>query len=356
MADLYQTLGVARDAPMQDIKKAYRKLARELHPDVAGEDPVTVERFKAISEAYEVLSDPVQRGRYDRRFQKRTPGRMAGGFNWWSGDPPEGPNSRGMNRDPANDIGLDDIFADADFGFGGKRPRSTSVSKDRRPAPKTPKGRPTAAPPPPPPRVDSQPGTDISMAVDVPRAVAARGGTVTLTYMRLVHTDDRRSVVEYDEIHDLKVPPGIGHGQTLRVPKYGNCGVGGGPAGDLVCDIRLVGPVPDVERVPAGRDERPAQSVGATEGVQALCISVVEALLGARVPIDTPQGRVVLNLPACTNGGARFRLRGKGLADASGTPTDLVLQLKIVTPPHLDEESRELVERFAERNDYDPRS
>ena len=349
VADLYQTLGVPSDASMQDIKKAYRKLARELHPDVAGEEPATIERFKAISEAYEILSDPAQRERYDRRFMKRTPGRMAGGFNWWSGDPPEDRNSRGMGRDPANDIGLDDIFSDADFGFGGKRPRSTAVSKERNEDPR-PKGGPREAPP-PPPRVDAQPGTDISMPVDVPRSVAAKGGTVTLTYARLVHTDDRRGVVEYDEIHDLKVPPGVRHGQTLRVPKYGNAGVGGGPAGDLVCDIRLVGPQPRKET-----PERPAQPVSGGEHVQPLCISVVEALLGARVPVDTPQGRVFLSLPACTNGGARFRLRGKGAPDAAGNPTDLVLQLKIVTPPLLDEASKELVERFAERNEYDPRS
>lgn len=335
---------------MQEVKKAYRKLARELHPDVAGDDAVSAARFAAVSEAYEVLGDPIQRGRYDRRFMKRTPGRMAGGFNWWSGDPPDDPNARGMSRDPANDIGLDDIFQDADFGFGGRRPRSTAVSKDR--APKDARSGASGGPrraPPPPPRVDAQPGTDISMPVDVPRSVAERGGTVTLNYTRLVLTDDRRSAVEYDEIHDLKVPPGVRHGQTLRVPKYGNAGVGGGPAGDLVCDIRLVGPAPAPE--PEVTVQR-----ATSDTVQPLCISVVEALLGARVPVDTPQGRVFLNLPACTNGGARFRLRGRGVPDENGTPTDLVLQLKIVTPPLLDDASRELIREFAEKNDYDPRS
>ena len=350
--DFYQVLGVAKDASMQEIKKAYRRLARELHPDVTGGEPEKVERFQQVTEAYEVLSDPTARGRYDRRFMRRTPGRMAGGFHYWSGDPKADPNSGGLGGDPANDLGLDDIFGEADFGFGGRRPRATktSISKDR--APEGRGGGRQTPPPPPPPMRDPVPGTDISLQVDVPRSVAARGGVVTLTYTRLVLTEDRRGVVEYDEIHDLKVPPGVKHGQTLRVPKYGHAGQGGGPYGDLVCDLRLVGPEPGEQRAPTSGT---TTSSAADPNVRILPISVHEALLGGRIPVQTHTGEVTLTLPPCTSGGARFRLRGKGTPTAGGVPTDLVVQLKIVTPPLLDDEAKATAEKLAGLVPYDPR-
>ncbi len=351
--DFYQVLGVPTDATMQEIKKAYRRLARELHPDVVGTDTEKVERFQQVAEAYEILSDPTARGRYDRSFMRRTPGRMAGGFHYWSGDPKPDPNSTGLGSDPANDLGLDDIFGEADFGFGGRRPRSskTTLSKDRAPEPRG-TGRPS--PPPPPPRASAKAGTDVSMAVDVPREIAAKGGTVTLTYTRLVLTEDRRGVVEYDEIHDLKVPPGIGHGQTLRVPKYGHAGEGGGAYGDLVCDIRLVGPEPaDSRQSPPSAGTTTSSS--ADPNVRILPISVHEALLGGRVPVQTYRGEVLLTLPPCTSGGVRFRLRGKGEPTGSGAPTDLVVQLKIVTPPLLDDDAKAAAEALAGLVPYDPR-
>ena len=356
-ADFYQVLGVDKDASMQEIKKAYRKLARELHPDVVGSDPKKVQRFQQVTEAYEVLSDPNTRGRYDRRFMRRTPGRMAGGFHYWSGDPKPDPNSSGLGSDPANDLDLDDIFGDSDFGFGGRRPRAakTSLSKDPNPAPRG--GGRTAPPPVDPPRKDPRPGTDISMAVDVPRSVAAKGGTVTLNYVRLVLTEDRRGVVEYDEIHDLKVPPGIGHGQTLRVPKYGHAGEGGGAYGDLVCDIRLVGPEPAKEQAPPSSStaRETTTSAAADPNTRILPISVHEALLGGRVPVKTHRGEVILTLPPCTSGGARFRLRGQGEPTSGGVPTDLVVQLKIVTPPLLDDEAKSTAEKLAGLAPYNPR-
>lgn len=353
-ADFYQALGVPQNATMGEIKKAYRSLARELHPDVVGTDSEKVERFQQVTEAYEVLSDPSARGRYDRRFMRRTPGRMAGGFHYWSGDPSTDPNATGLGSDPANDLDLDDIFGEADFGFGGRRPRSakTTLSKDPAPEPRG-TGR-KVPPPPPPPRSAPRPGTDISLAVDVPRSVAAKGGTVTLTYVRQVLTEDRRGVVEYDEIHDLKVPPGVGHGQTLRVPKYGHAGEGGGAYGDLVCDIRLVGPEPS-------KGTAPAPSAGTTTSsakdpnVRILAISVHEALLGGRIPVQTHAGEVSLSLPPCTSGGARFRLRGKGTPTAGGVPTDLVVQLKVVTPPLLDDDAKAAAEALAGLAPYNPR-
>jgi curved DNA-binding protein len=350
VSDHYQALGVGRDASMADIKKAYRKLARELHPDVAGDDQAKLARFKRVSEAYEVIGDPIERGRYDRRFMKRTPGRMAGGFTPWSTD--DRPGDPGSFRDPANELDLEDIFGQKqkfDFGFGGRPGRHEASTSTPAARPKGPGG---SSPPPPRPEPPREParGADIPMGVDVPRSVAAVGGTVTLNYKRRVQTEDLRGVVEIDEIHDLRVPPGVRDGQSLRVPRWGHAGEAGGPYGDLVCDLRLVGaePAPEPVRRSAGQDSE--------KGPRVLDISIQEALLGGRVELDTPQGRVALNLPPCTSGGARFRLRGKGEVDPkTHLARDLVVQLRIVTPPLLDAESEELIRRFAALNQLNPR-
>ena len=346
--DHYSTLGVEKTATAADIKKAFRGLAREYHPDIVGDDPVKVARFHRIREAYEVLVDPEKRRKYDMQGKGRTPGRMAGGFHYWSHDkPPEAPKP---GRDPMNDLDLDDLFSQAaetggfDFGFGGK--------KKRRPPPAdggaTPENKGTWGGDP-----TRERGRDIEMSVDCPRRVAKKGGTVTVTYKRLVRTEDGRGVAEYDEIHDLRVPPSTLGGERLRVPKMGHAGTNGGPYGDLIAELRLVGPA-HTDPGPVPKEFKTAPSTAETNE-RVVPISVHEALLGGPIEVDTPQGRVYLRLPPCTSGGSRFRLKGKGLPDAKGVAADLVVRLRIVTPALLDEDSRELIEQFAELNPYDPR-
>lgn len=378
-ADHYSTLGVARDASSDEIKSAFRKLARECHPDVAGEDPKAQERFTRVREAYETLVDPVKRATYDRRGQATWfagPGRHGGrwrppgGFDFEQvGNPSPGgragPSTRRGRRNPANDIGLEDIFGDfggGDFGFGGG-PKASEANRGTW-------GRSAAAPdggaaP------EAPAGRDILLRVDVPASVAQRGGTVTLRYPRLLRGDDGRSLHRYPEIHELRVPPGMRTGEQLQVPGMGDAGPDGGPYGALVCELTIVrdedapagpqtqrgerrrgaeAPRPGPSRAEPPRTDGPPPSATPGEAIAVLDISVVEALLGGRVKVSTPAGPVHVSIPPCSDSGARLRLRGRGVGGA-----DHIVELRIVTPRALDEESRALIERFAELNPTGPR-
>ena len=364
VGDLYATLGVPRDATTEDIKKAFRQRARECHPDVAGDDPAAAKRFDQVRKAYEVLVDPEKRARYEaggrRRVGRRSKGmdgyRMPGGLytrhNFGSGRGADSPNTRARHRNAANNMGLDDLMGDFGFGGGGAgggaKQNHGTYGTGRTEQARQGRGRSPGGGAPPERDVA---GRDISMVVDVPADVAARGGVVTLHYPRMRRTEDGRGVARYDEIHDLRVPPGTAHGEVLRSRNYGDAGTDG-THGDLVCEVRIVGraapdPVPG-PRTGARPERVPEPASDPSEVV--LPISVVEALLGGRVPVDTPQGRVFVTLRPGTGDGVRLRLRGKG--DDGG---DLFVRPRIVLPRDLDDESVELIERFAELNPYDPR-
>lgn len=404
IGDYYETLGVSKDATAEQIKKSFRKLARECHPDVAGDDPEFARRFDRIRRAYETLSDPEQRARYDKRGQpRRRRGwtdqgyRMPGGFfvqrdgsGNMAGEPgaprPGGSptRSRRTKVHPSNTMDLNDIFGDFGFGAesgkGGAKPAGGGGGSGG-----------TSGPPPDNRQSygnrdaegdrSGSPGSDITLDVDVPSRVAQRGGVVTLEYPRLRLTEDGRSVGRYDELHDLRLPPGARSGTTLRVPRMGNAGTDGS-VGDLVCDLRVVPDPPEAQEVrargfegfggppPSGRrtnstargpsprrapapapsPPRSARSaakpdVSTIEDEPTLDISVVEALLGGRVPVPTPSGTVKVSIPPGTSGGTRLRLRGRG-----PDGTDLHVQIRIVVPRNLDDESRALIERFAQLN------
>ena len=145
-----------------------------------------------------------------------------------------------------------------------------------------------------------------------------------------------------DEIHMLRVPPGTQVGEQLRVEKYGHAGVQGGPYGDLMCLI-----------VATEGKTQSSSSYHATklsEGIINLPISVSEALLGGRVTVQTPQGKVVVSIPPCSSSGKKFRLRGKG---AGGS--DLTIALQITVPASIDLESQQLIRQFATLNPLSPR-
>lgn len=390
VGDLYATLGVARDATTEDIKKAFRQRARECHPDVAGDDPAAAKRFDKVRKAYEVLVDPVKRAAYERgprrRVGRRTRGsdgyRMPGGLytrhNFGGGRMAGSPSARARQRNEANNISLDDLLGDFGFGGaggGGARPNAGAYGGSGR----TEQAHQGTARSPgggKPPQRD-HPGRDITMVVDVPADIAERGGVVTLQYPRMRRTEDGRGVARYDEIHDLRVPPGTRSGEVLVSRNYGDAGTDGSH-GDLACEVRVVGasrvepgpgprsatprgsgarangPRPS-ERSPsaprAGGPRRASPQELESDAAVVLPISLTEALLGGRVPIDTPQGRVFLTLRPGTGEGTRLRLRGKA-ADGG----DLYVSPRIVLPRELDDESVALIERFAELNPYDPRA
>ncbi len=332
--DYYELLGVPRDASPQDIKKAFRQIARECHPDVSGGDPAAEERFRKARNAYETLMDPVTRARYDRRGQRRARGFGPGGGSFFEAfyratgernpGAQRGPHTRRPppRNDPRNKLDLDDLFNVGEFGFGsgvGAGP-STPKGKDTRPVP--------------------TPGGDVSIVLDVPADVAARGGSVTAVYHRLQRSDSWRpgsmddGLVRVQDIADIRIIPGTRDGTVLRERGLGDAGSHGGTYGDLVVTVRLV----------AERQPQPSVPRGDRDA-QILEISVVEAILGGRVEIDTPQGQVRLTIPPGTSGGTRMRLKGKGVGGA-----DHYVEVRIRVPKNLDEESRQLIEAFARLN------
>jgi len=366
--DYYSILGVPRDASQQDIKKAFRQIARECHPDVTRGDPASEDRFKTARKAYETLMDPVTRARYDRRGRRRAGPRGSffdafyrntGGEEEEEEKAPRRPgfgahdagghaSSKRAGRDPGNDLNLDDLFGD--FGFGRR-----GASKD---APKA-----SASPRDTSPRQ----GADVHLEVDVPDKIALQGGSVTAVYYRMQRADswrpgsDEPGLVRIQDIADIRVIPGTRDGQVLRERGLGDAGPYGGPYGDLVVRVRLVGAgvTPKARPDTKTTGEQKTASAGAQptnndKSEVELDISLVEALLGGRVEFNTPRGPVRLAIPPGTSSGTRMRLKGKG-EDASGRPADLYVRIRIVVPKHLDDQSRQLIEEFARLNPENPR-
>ena len=310
--DYYKTLGVSKNSSAEEIKRAYRKLARQHHPDV-NKKPEAEKRFKEINEANEVLSDPEKRKRYDavgpewERF--RQGGQQPGGFQWvYTGQP---------GADPFNGEagGFSDFFRTL-FGEG-------AADFDAGPL----FGRPSTR------RRRAVAGTDIEHEVEITLAEAYKG-TERSVELRLPDGTTRRLSV--------KVPAGVRDGQRIRLAGQGAPGGGGGPAGDLFLRVR-VRPHPVFER--DGEDLR-----------LVLPVALHEALLGADVTVPTLKGRVSLRIPPETQNGRTIRLAGQGMPRATGGHGDLYVTLKVVLPTKLTDKERELVrELAASRADEDPR-
>jgi DnaJ-class molecular chaperone len=394
MADeYYEILGVAKDADEAAIKKAFRAIARECHPDVAGGDPDKATRFKRAREAYETLVDPKLRAKYDRPPRQRVvrqSGRHGSFFDaMWKRtasepDHPLGPGGEGVKGRPTtpgahdgggqpkdshakgradggNSVDLDDLFSG---GFGGREKAAGRVKKGRRSvdigedpsadASWRPRSGPAVQPPPGMASDDPNApkrGDDLAMEVEVPVSIAARGGTVTASYFRLarnprwIPNGKLPEVGEVEDVLDLRVIRGTRDGEVLQERGKGNAGTNYGPYGDLYVTVRVV---PD-ERAdaPAEEEDEPAAASQewADDGHLRLDIAVAEAILGGRVPVETPTGPIVLVIPPGTSSGTVMRLAGK---DEGGA--DLLIELRIVVPRQVDSESRRLIEEFARRN------
>lgn len=304
--DYYKTLGVERTASASEIKKSYRKLALKYHPDTTKGNKKLEEKFKAINEAYAVLSDPEKRKQYD------TFG--ADGFN-----------QRYSQEDIFSNFDLGSIFSE--FGFGGAGPGgggsgdffSSMFGGGRRASRGGPGfggyGQPGPAK-----------GQDVEFTVTISLEEAFAGGKKSLSLQSL------------SQNITVTIPPGIGAGQKLRVSGKGSPSPMGGPAGDLLLVIQIA-PHPDFQ----------------CEGSDLIIpkpISVTEALLGTKIKVPTIDGKkITLKVPACTQPGTKLRLRGKGMPvlNSKGEQRgDAYVQIELSLPEALSERQLELLTELKE--------
>jgi DnaJ-class molecular chaperone len=296
--ELYATLGVARDASQAEIKRAYRKLAKEMHPDL-NPDKDVAERFKRVTAAYDILSDAEKRGKYDRR-EIDASGQERPQYQYYrdfADDPAAG---RFYARDGAGDAdSLHDILEGL-FGGRGERVRVRAR------------------------------GADVSYTLPIDFLDAARGAKKRVT------VGDGRTI-------DLTIPAGVTDRQTLRLKGQGMPGFEGGPPGDAYVEVHIQ---------PHAYFTRKDNNVHVD-----LPVSLAEAVLGGKVEVPTIDGPVSMNVPKGANTGTTLRLRGKGIVDQkSGQRGDQYVRLQVVLPKTSDPELEELVRRWAKDHAYDPRA
>ncbi|CAM4057760.1 DnaJ C-terminal domain-containing protein [Roseateles saccharophilus] len=314
--DYYEVMGLAREATADEIKQAYRKLARKYHPDVSKEADAEA-RFKAIGEAYEVLRDPEKRAAYDGM------GRHRGGEDFQP--PPDwdaGYEFRGRG-DPGEGIHDYSDFFESLFGRSTRGPR-TGTGPSRRGAP----------------RMDLR-GEDHHAKVVIELQDAYTGAQRGLD-LRMPAYDPQGHVVMQERSLQVNIPKGIRAGQQLRLAGQGGPGLGEGPAGDLYLEIEF--------RLD------PRFRVDGRDIYMDMPLAPWEAALGASVRLATPDGSVVeLGVPAGSAAGRKLRLRGRGIpGDPAG---DLYAVASLVLPPARDDASRQAYEalRAAAGAGFDPR-
>ena len=321
--DYYATLEVPRTASDQDIKKSFRKLARKFHPDVAKDKKTAEEKFKEINEAYEVLSDPEKRKKYD---QYGASWKEGGGFQ-----PPPGWQSgagRGADGAQAQEFrfggtGFSDFFeqlfgrsARGGYGFEGRGFEADETAQPRGPAR----------------------GYDIEGDILVTLEEAVRGSVRSISLQR---ANPRTGQTE-TQTFKVRIPVGVQEGQTIRVPGKGGDGVSGGAAGDLFLHV-LYAAHPDFRaRGPDLHYE--------------LELAPWEAVLGTTVSVPTLGGPVKVRIPASTNNGRQLRVRGHGLPKGrKGERGDLYVIVNVQLPAQLTDEERELWEKLSRVSRFNPR-
>jgi curved DNA-binding protein len=289
--DYYDVLGVSRGATDDQIRNAYRKLARKHHPDVNPGDKTAEEKFKEINEAYTVLSDPQKRKQYDTLGQ-----------NWKAGadfrPPPDwGSNVRVEYGDLGEDFGGFSDFFESMFG-GGRRARGSGFARR---------------------------GSDVETQATITLDEAHRG---TSRSVSLRGPDGKPRLIRVD------IPAGASDGETIRLPNEGEIGAGGGSSGDLFVNVRIE-PHPVFGRLPNADLEVD------------LSVMPWEAALGGQARVPTIDGPVDVTIPPNTQTGQRLRLRGQGLRRRGGERGDQYVRTRIVNPPSLSPRQRELYERLA---------
>lgn len=300
--DPYKELGVSRGASAEEIKKAFRKLAKQLHPDQNRDDPAAAERFKRVTAAFDILGDEEKRKRFDRgeidsdgREQFRGFGGGAGPGGFGRGG--QGGGMGGGQRAPFDDIDLDEVFSM--FGGGARGPgRGFGMGR----------------------------GQDVRATLEITLEESIAGAT------RRIQFSDGRTL-------DVAIPKGAGEGQVIRLRGQGAPGRGGGEAGDALIELKLA---PHALYTPDGADL-----------LMDLPISVPDAVLGGKAPVRTPDGTVNLTIPRGSNTGQVMRLKGRG-GYANGRRGDLKVRLLVTLPESPDEALVKFAEDWRAKRPYQP--
>ncbi len=309
--DYYEIMGVARDATQDEIKRAYRKLARKYHPDVSKETGAE-EKFKAVGEAYEVLKDPEKRVAYDQLGNQWQQGQD---FNpppdWDAGFEFSGGGFTGADAEEFSDF-FESLFGGAQGGHTGhyrtQRGRVKMRGEDRH----------------------------AKILIDLEDAIEGRNRQVTLRIPEL--TKDGH-VVARERTLNVRIPKGIHPGQHIRLTGQGGLGEGGAPAGDLYLEVEF-------------KPHRWYRVEGADLYLD-LPVAPWEAALGASIKVPTSQGTVDLKVPEGSPSGKKMRLKGRGMP--SKTPGDLYVILQVVLPPGDSDDARQLYREMQEKLDFNPR-
>src|SRR5271157_5870683 len=295
----YEVLGVKPAASAEEIRKVYRQLAKQCHPDLNPGKPEAEARFKSVSTAYDLLSDPEKRARYDRgEIDESGAERPRYSYR----NHAEGPGGGKYQPEGEMDLGdLEDLFAA--FGSAGRTQRGRGGEGFR-----------------------------------------ARGGdrhfTLTVDFVEAATGAKKRLSLAPEEWLDVTIPPGINDGQVLRLRGKGGPGLGGGPAGDALIEVH-VAPHPLFRRD--------------GDNIQIeLPVSLAEVVLGARVTVPTVTGPVTMTIPKGSDTGSQLRLRGKGI-QRKKSPGDQYVTLKVVVGSGGDPELAEFLEKWAPRHPFDPR-
>jgi molecular chaperone DnaJ len=364
--DFYEILGVKRDASAQDIKKAHRRLARKYHPDVNPDDKSSEERYKQITQAYEVLSDPEKRAKYDQFGQAWQQAQQSGQWQGGQGDFSEfifqnfgagdfrdifgdifgSMSARGTGRQRAQvrnvpqrgeDIGYELAVSFAEAMRGAEKSLSLSLA-DRCPDCDGVGGKTATCP------TCKGSGTSqrrVGGMFMMGGACPACQGTGEVVQERCPRCNGGGEVVRNRKL-TVKIPAGAYNGMKLRIAGEGGSGLRGGPAGDLILALRVQ---------PHSFFERNGDDISIK-----LPVKFTEAVLGAEIAVPTISGTVTWKLPPHTRNGQKFRLKGQG-APRYGTQQrgDQYVEVQVVVPEHLTKKSHELIEHLAAELKDDPR-
>ena len=308
MRDPYQILGVDKSVSTDDLKSAYRKLAKKLHPDVNPGKKDIEQKFKEVTAAYDLLSDPAKRARFDRG-ELDAQGNERGYSGAGAGTDPFGSwrNHRGNTghhgADPFSGINPEDIFAEFMGGMGGSGSTRRGAQANMR-------------------------GSDVTYTLSVPFVEACLGSK-------------RRVTLVNGKTIDVTIPPGIVEGHKLRLRGQGQAGAGGG-AGDGIVEVHIE---------PHSYFTRKDNDVFLDTP-----ISLPEAILGASIKVPTLDGQVSVKIPKGTNTDATLRLKGKGVPTGKDHAGDMFVKLKVMLPETISDDLVDFIEKWAKKNSYDPRS